>query len=150
MLLQENARQKEIRALEKIESTAIILNQLVDFLTRERKEGDATIKEILLSNHPLITTIRKIMEIPYRVLFENIREMNALLGARKTLPIKRNSQDPALYLEYKSDWFKTKKVLKVQSGLFDELGNMRFVKTTEWKDEFVLLEDFAEDDDLPF
>src|SRR5579863_2840187 len=50
--LQEQNRIKEINLLKGIEGTAKTLNQLVNFLTEERKDSDSAIRDILLSNHP--------------------------------------------------------------------------------------------------
>jgi hypothetical protein len=109
LLLQEHARQREVNLLERIESTADTLNQLVTFLTEERSKGDQAVKDILLSNHPLFPALRKTMKIPYPVFFKNLSEMEALLNARKTNPIDRKEWDNPNYREYVSEWFKTKK-----------------------------------------
>jgi len=52
MLLSESYKQKESNLLNDIGTTAKTLNQLVNFLVEERKQGDQAIKDILLSNHP--------------------------------------------------------------------------------------------------
>lgn len=155
-LLQEHARQKEVSVLEKIESTASTLNQLVNFLTEERSKGDQAIKDILLSNHPLFGSLRNTLEIPYRVFFENLSEMEALLGARKTEKVDAAGWDDSAYREYICEWFKQKKLLKVRADLFDEQGKLSIIKADEWKDEYVRFQDLAiteekiDIDDIPF
>jgi hypothetical protein len=67
--------------IEKLASTASTLNQLVTFLSEQNKEGDQAIKHILIKNHPLFDKIKKFLKIPYRVYFENVEEMEALLNA---------------------------------------------------------------------
>ena len=153
VLLQEHARQKEVNLLEKIESTAATLNQLVNYVTKQRQEGDQAIREILLSNHPLFAALKKAMTIPYRVVFETTDEMKELLAARRTEPLNEGVADESGYLEYESGWFKKKKLLKVNAGLFDEYGRLKVIKPDEWQDDDLLLEDAEdaeEDDELPF
>ena len=68
-LLREAARHKEMILLEDLRGTVNTLNQLVTFLTEERRAGDQAIKDILLSNHPMFDDIRTKIGIPYRVFF---------------------------------------------------------------------------------
>ncbi len=153
MLLQEHARQKEVRILEKIEATAGTLNQLVDFLTKERKEGDATIRDILLSNHPVFEAIRSTVKVPYRVYFETVGEMDALLDARRVKVVDRDDWKEPDYRVYLADWPKEKYLVKVRADLFGENGSLKIMKATDWKDEFVSLTELpaeVDDDDLPF
>lgn len=153
LLLQEHARQKDINLLEKMESTADTLNQLVNFLTEERSLGDQAIRDILLSNHPLFLSLKKTMEIPYRVFFENLEEMEALLSARKTNPLKKEEWDHEDMREYVSKWSKVRRLLRIKDNLFDNDGKIRILKPDEWQDNFVTIEDWPEtekDDDIPF
>jgi hypothetical protein len=50
--LQEQSTLREYRLLQNIQSTATTLDQLVKFLTDERRNRDDAIKDILLLNHP--------------------------------------------------------------------------------------------------
>jgi len=154
ILLQEHARQKEVNVLEKIESTAETLNQLVTFLTEKQNQGDQAIKDILLSNHPLFAAIRKAMKIPYRVFFENRKEMDTLLDARRTKPVKQDSWDNPDVREYFCNWFDIRRLLKINDSLFEKSGKLRIIRPDEWKDEFVEIEDYPDPkgdyDDIPF
>jgi hypothetical protein len=141
LLLQEHGRQREVNLFEKIESTADTLNQLVTFLTEERSKGDQTVKDILLSNHPLFIALRKTMKIPYPIFFKNLGEMEALLNARKTNPISKKEWDTPDYREYLSEWFKSKKILKIFERLFEKDGKLKIITPDDWKDEYVSLED---------
>ena len=66
-LLRDAARRKEVSLIEDLQTTAKTLRQLVSFLTEERRAGDQTIKDILLSNHPVFGAIRASIGVPYRV-----------------------------------------------------------------------------------
>lgn len=80
--LQEQTRIKEINIIKGIENTAKTLNQLVTFLTEEKRDKDNAINEILLSNHPAMEQIKNLLSIPYRVFFTTKDELHELLTAR--------------------------------------------------------------------
>lgn len=80
--LQEQPRLKEISLLKGIESTAKTLNQLVNFLTEERKDRDTAIQDILLSNHPAMDEVRTLLKVNYRVFFTSKDELSEWLSAR--------------------------------------------------------------------
>ena len=61
-LLRESARQKEVILLEDLRGTVNTLNQLVTFLTEERRAGDQAIRDILLTNHPMFDDLREFMQ----------------------------------------------------------------------------------------
>ena len=73
-LLRDDAKKKEVMLLEDLKTTAKTLNQLVTFLTEERRAGDETIKDILLTNHPIFDDIRKKINLPHRIIFTNKKE----------------------------------------------------------------------------
>src|SRR5690554_5861044 len=58
--LQQQSRISENIVIENINATATTLNQLVNFLTEERKNSDNTIKEILFSNHPIFVKLKNL------------------------------------------------------------------------------------------
>lgn len=153
VLLQEYARQKEVIVLEKLESTAETLDRLAKYLLEERSKGDQAIHEILLSNHPLFLSIKRSLQIPYRVFFENISEMEALLEARRTKPVDMKLWDDPEYREYLSEWSDKKKILKIKNDLFDEGGKLKIISPDEWDDENLIITEYFEppdDDDIPF
>ena len=55
--LQDQKRFEEIRSLEEMKAMTGTLEQLVRFLTEERKGKDDAIQHILLANHPIFQTI---------------------------------------------------------------------------------------------
>jgi hypothetical protein len=153
MLLSEHSRQKEILVLEKLEASATTLNQMVTYLTEQRTEGDQTIRDILLSNHPFFAALQKALQIPYRVFFTNIDEMNALLNARKTEPVAPDEWDSPEFSEYVSNWFKKPRLLKIRASLFGEHGELRAIRPNEWADDNIQVAEIKreeDDDDVPF
>ena len=82
-LLSENTRKSEISVIKELNNTSNTLNQLVNYLISEKEKGDEAISDILLSNHPAFEQTKKLLDVPYRVYFQNISELSALVEARK-------------------------------------------------------------------
>lgn len=154
--LAEQTRMKEINLLKGVENTAKTLNQLVNFLTEERKDKDQAIKDILLSNHPAMESMRNILNVNYRVFFTNKEEMSEWLSARRFI-----DDDPfdiigdSVYADYTSKDAKTNKkfTLRVKKEIFFDDGRLKPMTKSEWKDDYItLLERPTEEvaDDLPF
>jgi hypothetical protein len=151
-LLQEHSRRKEVNLLERIENTAETLNQLVTFLTEERRQGDNAIKDILLSNHPIFAALRKVLSIPYPIIFRNQKEMNSLFSARKTELVESDQWDDNNFMEYISNWGKKPRLLKISCNLFDGEGKLKPMTPSAWNDNLVTVSDLPEnnEDDIPF
>lgn len=150
-LLEESARQKEVRILEDMKATANTLNQLVAFLTEERKKGDQAIRDILSTNHPLFEQLRKKLLVQYRVYFINISEMKAWLGVRSCTNF---SEDDDYYIWVWQKREKEEKELKISKQLFEENGRLKVLTPGEWNDDYLQLNDTyyvpPKDEDIPF
>ncbi len=152
-LLQESARQKEVRIIENLKNTASTLNQLVTFLTEERAKGDEAIKDILLLSHPAFASIKEIASIPYRVVFQTLDELRALLEVRGF------RQDAAPWLEeevYDFDNIKAGYGIRVKKAIFDDSERLIIITPDKWDEMSVTRypltrkEDNDDDDDIPF
>ena len=155
--LAEQPRIKEINLLKGIEGTAKTLNQLVTFLTDERKDRDSAIRDILLSNHPAMEEIRQLLNVSYRVYFISKDELTEWLTARgfklSELDFLFNEDDFFEYINTDSRQ-KKKLTLKIKKEIFNEDGKLKVYTKPEWKDDFITLEtqDIEQkiEDDLPF
>ena len=153
-LLQESSRQKEINIIENLNTTASTLNNLVTFLTEERKTGDQAIKDILLSTHPAFAAIKREANIPYRVVFYTFKELDALLSARNCKfdegPL--NATWVGLCWENPSAGYG----IRVSEEIFDETGkgSLKIITPEDWKEEwikrYVIQNDGPSDEDIPF
>jgi hypothetical protein len=150
-LLQSVARQSEIDILQNLNTTAATLKQLVTFLVDERSQGDAAIKEILLSTHPAFAAIRNYTDIPYRVVFYSVEELNSLLSSRGFV----RGDAPEGFM----DWDNSKKrfFIRVNSDIFDEDEKLKVITPDAWKDDFIKKLEFESqeepafnDDEIPF
>ena len=151
--LEEQTRIREISLIRNLEKTVQTLNKLVNFLSDENKGQTEEINKILMINHPLTETLRTSLDIPYNFYIEGFNDMKKLLEARGFKEIEDDLFDDD---DFFSEWIKTanrkKHILRIADSLFDEDKKLKFIKRTDWKDEFVQLKETEEpqDDDLPF
>ena len=157
--LQEQTRFKEINLLKGIENTAGTLEQLVNFLTEERKDKDTAIKDILLSNHPAMKQLQSLLKVSYRVYFTTRDEMTEWLSARS---FYQDDLDFITSTDNFINFYKIVKkenkkfVLKIDPTIFNEEGKLKVISPSDWKKEFINLIEESNDppiisaDDLPF
>ncbi|TKB97298.1 DUF4062 domain-containing protein [Pedobacter cryotolerans] len=149
--LQEQTRVKEINIIKGVEDTAKTLNQLVKFLTEEKRDKDNAINEILLSGHPAMLEVKSLLKIPFRVYFTSWEELDSLLRAFGY----RAEEDPLPFEEdfnWYSEKYNVKTTLSVKSHLFVD-NKLRVLTKDEWKSDYISLHIFSavgEEDDLPF
>lgn len=153
--LEEQTRIKEISIINNLEKTAQTLNKLVNYLSDENKGQTEEINRILTINHPLVETLRTLIKIPYNFYIEGINDLNELLNARGIKPNEFatlfDGNDDSYYY-----WGKDTKRkiidLKISKILFDDEGRLKFVKKSDWNEDYVIYEesDKLEDDILPF
>jgi hypothetical protein len=148
--LQKQSRLKEIRLVESMEATANTLDQLVVFLTEERRSQDQAIQDILLSNHPAFQQLRSLTGTPYRVFFTNHRELAAWLKARGYSFVSKERWDDPKYEE----WLLKEDLLKIFTDIFDEDGKLKVYTGEEWNEDWITKEPYIEavieEEELPF
>ena len=154
-LLRDDAKKKEVMLLDDLKNTAKTLNQLVTFLTEERRTGDETIRDILLSNHPIFEDIRGKINVPHRIFFSNKKELTPLLTAWGYKRFEPNDWDSDSYEEWIYDRGETNRVLKISLNVFDENGKLKIFTPDEWDNDWVISYEpepppYGPDDDLPF
>lgn len=154
--LQEQIRIKEVNKIVELEKTAQTLNQLVDFLTKEKREGNQNIVNILMTNHPAMEQLRSLLNVKYRVYFTNYTELNSWLEAR------RFEEYFDILDEYKDEfvWELTSNgddwLLKISKAVFDDEKKLKVFTKDEWDDSCIKLEkqnNAIEEiavDDMPF
>jgi hypothetical protein len=152
--LEEQTRIKEVSLIQNLEKTAQTLNKLVNFLSDENKDKDYEINKILMINHPFTEDLKSKLDIPYNFYIEGFSDFIALMKARFFKMIDNNyGQDDGIDLFYKFVKKQKGKVytLLVNQEVFDEDNRLRFIRRTDWSDNFIeyYIED-DDDDDLPF
>lgn len=145
-LLSESAKHRENSLLDDIKNTSKTLNQLVNYLIDEKLRGDQAIKDILLSNHPAFEDLRKKISIPYRVIFQNKKELTQLLKGRQF--IEEDIFDGWSKAGFHSWKQKTEdSYLRVSEYIFDDDGKLKIFTPSEWSNDYI---SYEEVDDIPF
>lgn len=151
-MLQESSRAGEINAIEGLKQTAATLNSLVSYLSEEKTKGDAAINEILLSNHPAFSALRKLVGIPYPIIFKNVDEISALLGARGFTLDRSSPNNPQN--EYQWDSERLKYGIGMDKIIFDDHGRLKIFTPDQWSKSWIRKYDYdpkpQDDDDIPF
>ena len=159
--LQEQNRLKEVALVESMSSTAQTLNQLVTFLTEERRSSDQAIRDILLSSHPAFKELGALLKVRYRIFFTNREELAVWLKARAFGPVDENAWDDPQFEEWVSirKEERTQYLLKVSRRVFDDKGKLRIYTPQEWDDGWIRIESHplaaedapvVSDEDIPF
>lgn len=163
--LQDQGRQKEVQIVKDLQANMQTLNQLVTYLTEEKQNSDKAISEILRSNHPIFSRLRKLLGVPYRIFFTNRAEFSQWLKAGPQYEaINSQEWDSPEFEEWiKKDPREMSKLLKVAAQVFSENGDLVIYTVQQWNSSWVTLEDYdpfvqpapddfapIADDDVPF
>ena len=134
--LQDQQRLAEVRVLDEMKSVAGTIEQLVEFLTEERRGNNDAIQHILLANHPAFNRFRKLTGTPYRVFFTNEGELNKWLRARGWRPVREGNYDSGSIRE----WFKKdtpRQYISLTEDIFDEEGKLRVYTEDTWVEDWL-------------
>lgn len=148
--LREQNRLSEIQVLDEVKSVAGTLQQLVEFLTNERKNKDTAIQSILLANHPAFRRFAKLTGTKYRVYFTTLSELNTWLDSRTWKAVEAGARDDDSVLE----WTSKEEYLKLTKDIFDEEERLKIYSDEQWHDDWLirapLPESTPDDEDIPF
>lgn len=150
--LQERTRLNEFMLVKDLKNTANTLNQLVTYLTEENKSSSFAIQEILLSDHPAMEQIKKVLNVDYRVYYTNFEELTQWLAARGYLPVVSSQSEHYLFFQNIQEKNK-KKILKLNKNLFLKDGKLKVVTKKDWDSGWIALDiENTKDEleDLPF
>ena len=157
--LQDQKRLQEIKTLEEMKQVSGTLEQLVRFLTEERKGTDDAIQQILVANHPVFRRFRELTKTTYRVFFYNEDELNRWLKARGWVPgMESRYYEEDSYREWHkkegATLGKPNSYIKLTEAIFDEENRLKIYAEDAWNDDWLNLltsnlETF-DPNDLPF
>ena len=146
--VQEQKRIEEISALEEMKSITGTLEQLVRFLTEERKDKDDAIQQILLANHPVFHRFQQLTKAGYRVFFTDEEELNRWLRARRWTPVPRDSYNEGSYREWTEEG--GGRYIRLSEQIFDEHGRLKVFTEDSWKDGWLQVVNSEAEEVLPF
>lgn len=160
--LHEQTRIKEVSLINNLQKTANTLNKLVNFLSEENKDKEVEINKILMINHPLVEILSETLAIPYNFYIEEYSDLNKFLNARRfkensEIAVNENGDEIiSKYYEWVSEGSKEDTYLYISKSLFETNGKLKFVKKSEWNDDFIETEVVQhnqtddDDDGFPF
>jgi hypothetical protein len=121
--LDDQKKAQEIKVIEEIKAVAGTLQQLVSFLTEEKRSSSDAIKSILTLNHPAFRRLSDIVKNKYRVCFLNRTELNNWLKAKNFSPVDKDRYDE----DSKYEWTHSKDdmYIKITEEIFEENGNLK-------------------------
>lgn len=148
--LQEEKRLSEIKVLDEMKSVSSTLQQLVKFLTEERRNKDEAIQNILLANHPAFRRFAELTRTPYRVFFSNEKELDDWLDARLYKRIGPDNLDVGSIAEWtNSASNKDVKFITLKETIFDEDGKLKPYSVENWDDEWLEQAIYSVDESEP-
>jgi len=106
-----------------LSETSETLNQLVEYLVSEKKGSENAITQILTINHPLFKEIERAAEIPFRIFFENLKELLAMFHKLDFKIIQKGQfgvEDGYV------SWFfpnSTNDVIRISKEMFDDIND---------------------------
>lgn len=158
--LKSSARQSEIIFVENLKKTSDTLNQLVNYLKKDKDDGDSAIKDILISNHPVFGELERILGLQYRIIFHDESEVADLLIAHKFTKIDQSHRGYKKEYHSWQDPLNASRFLRIERNIFDPSnGDLKPTTHSNRNDEFAIIDEIPSqripsfddfDDDIPF
>ena len=137
--LGDQKRLSEINVLAEMKTIASTLQQLVKFLSEERKNKDDAIRQIILANHPAFRRFATLTNTNYRVYFTNIDELNSWLKARSYKQADKDKYDgDSIY-----EWSGNEGYIKVTVDIFNEDGSLKPYSESDWDNDWIIYNKYA-------
>lgn len=110
---------------------------LLDVVASQADRRDEVVADILLTSHPVFSSLRRAMNVPYRFIFSDFDEFKKWISARGYTENSFSSDD------HLSEWFRVDKnkgnteTLIVDTAIFDSDGKLRPYSAENWLDRYV-------------
>ena len=142
----DEQKYRETSIIKDINTTADTLKKLVDYIQNTNQDKQEGLKEIIKTSHPIIKTLKELLNINYKFYIENYNDLENLLKARGFQKVIRETD----FFE-KIDKSKSEKMIfTIKSKIFDNDENLIYFKPEEWDDDMITLVSEPLIDDLPF
>ena len=145
--LSEAQRLAEVNVLNEMKGVSSTLQQLVNYLTEERKNSDGAIQAIILANHPAFQAFAKACKARYRIYFATKSELDLWLSARNY-----QEADPFAWDDDSAvEWSGNGGYMKLTHEIFDSDGKLIPMSPEDWNDSWLVVNQSSdEDEDPPF
>jgi hypothetical protein len=147
-LLQQTERIKEVEIIQDLKDTSSTLKQLISQAAslENISSKQSSIDDILRFNHPAFSAIKKALKIPFRVVFVDLRELQALLRARQFIEDK----NPIHSDVYEWDNHEQRDCLQVNKCIFELDGRLKIFTPQDWDDTWIRVYDPYGKEEIPF
>lgn len=142
----DEQKYRETSIIKDINTTADTLKKLVDYIQNTNQDKQEGLKEIIKTSHPIIKTLKELLNINYKFYIENYNDLENLLKARGFRKVIRETDVFEKIDKSKSE----KMIFTIKSKIFDNDENLIYFKPEEWDDDMITLESEPLIDDLPF
>lgn len=146
-LLNDAAKQKDVKLIEELKDTAKTLKQLVTYLANEKEKGSEAINEILFANHPVFNAVKNAIGTNIRLYFTNEEELSTLMNAFRYHLDFSNAD------RFYFNWIhQDGKMIKIAKTIFSDDSKLKPIDVNEWNKNYVqeIMKSSDLDDDLPF
>lgn len=140
--LSEEKRIAEIKVLEEMKTVSSTLQQLVKFLTEERRNKDEAIQNILLANHPAFSRFADLTATKYRVFFSDRDELDKWLDARSYKKVASDQLDEGSFAEWANK--SSKKYISLKKDIFDKNGRLKPYSVENWNDDWLAIDEYGD------
>lgn len=132
------------------------VRSLVDVVASHADRRDDVVAELILTSHPLFAALRRLMNVPYRFIFEDKEGFSNWIQNRG---FTENPFEDGLEWSRKSKVNNSIEILTLDQCLFDEDGRLKPYNAADWSDDFVSFEVrknkkissvLDDDDEIPF
>ncbi len=161
-LMSESTEKKRSDLFENLHNSLKTVEELIKFLNAEKGAQNENFNQILFSNHPVFTRLTEIAGLGFRVVFNNIDELNDLLSnARGYRRIYNEHQHDSGYV-----WMRKSLITRDEYRyvylifneiLFDSSGNLKSQTEIRWNNNLITREVQEEEpkeseypDEIPF
>lgn len=159
--LQQQKKIKEVSLIDQLSDTATSLQRMVDYFStvneKVNESHSETVTELLLSNHPAMNAIKKLLGLKIRVFFLSRNELSNFLELFSFQIQYLVDETDGTHHEY---WMRIGKNgithIKISDILFDDDGKLKPMRQEEWKEEYIkkwldkIPEEHPDSDDVPF
>lgn len=159
-LLLESSKSVHANMAAELKQSLQAANKIIDHLSKQKDTDNTVISQIISTNHPIFSSLRKALSIPYRIYFETKEELEQWLKVRGYSPVNPEAWDNPNHFE----WINSKPqenfmwLLKIKNNLFDDNGKILPANSASWDESSVTHERRNDDegtsdpfdDDIPF
>jgi len=135
--LQTQVHRRELRMVEDLQKTSQTLNQLVTFLTEDRRNDNAVIQNILLTNHPIFREMKTHLRVSFRVFFYNYDELVQLFKALRYDQVNPELWENPDVEEWMKDMGDSLRFIEFPTSMFEPDGRLRIFTEDEWNSSWV-------------